>query len=178
MRSIIALSTFMIMLFTCGTLLHAQTSSAPSEVRALIRAGLGKNYDAIRERSQSMQEYERMYMYDTHQKSPALATLANLLIIPGFAVGSMAQLDPLGFLVAGANIGVLVFSKDDYSWLQTYAILTAVSLALPSIYTYRYNSKLERALNLSDFSSIDVAPAIGRLADGTPTLKINVSVGF
>lgn len=163
--------------------LQAQTSNTLGEVDAMIKAGLREHYDQITAGARNLSNIERDLLYAKHKRSSASYTLGNMFLGP-FAIGSMIQGDPLGFVAAGINVGVIVFgfsSNDRDRALESIGIVYGVwfaSFFLPSIYSYRHNSKLEEALLLNGISAIWVTPEIGRLPDGTPRAKVTVNVGF
>lgn len=171
--------------FMCGCLsLRAQNSSNLSEVDAMIKDGVRKHYDQIIAGAGKLSSVERDLLYSKHKQGSASYTLANIYLGP-FAIGSMVQGDPLGFAVAGVNIGVLLISTTgtrsgeiEGGYIGTVIGLWFASWFLPSIYSYRHNSTLEEALLLNGISAISITPEFGRLPGGIPRAKVNVNVGF
>lgn len=161
---------------------NSQSSAPMVQVDSLIRDGVQSNMPLIRERSQHLTDVERFTMLRAHEKSAFGYAMMNIYTGP-FGLGSIIQGDPLGFVVAGLTAGLLTigFSSDADPTTIIYGgvyPIWLVSWFLPSIYSSRYNSKLEEALNLRGISSVSLSPRINLLANGTPSAGIMLGVGF
>lgn len=161
---------------------NSQSSSLLAQVDSLIKDGLRNNMRLIRERSQQLSDVERFMLLRTHEKSAFGYALMNVYTGP-FGFGSIIQGDPLGLVVAGLTTGLLTVGFS--SGADPYALIYGgiypiwlISWFLPSIYSSRYNSKLEEALNLRGISSVSLSPRVSLLANGAPSAGIMLGVGF
>jgi len=157
-------------------------------IDALIRAGLNKNYDSIREEAASLNETERLEIYKRNKKNYFTGGLVNLIpnifFWHNFGIGNFIQGDKIGGFVtlAGnlAGIGVLIYGFADQARIERnltadddmvptsafFLIGPMISYVFSSfgtvrsiVYPISYNNKLKKALQIVQVS-VNIEPSL------------------
>ena len=177
MKKIIITSIFLIISIPC----FSQNTGA---VDALIREGLDKNFTSIQREARSLNEFERNFIYNQHEKDWLVGGAVNLVpplffFLPNFGIGNFIQGDnaggaitlvggTTGYVLGWVGIAGMIAANDDNvpSWALATTIggfisfyaFSAFGVVRALLYPNSYNKKLKGVLYFSQASTYDVLP--------------------
>jgi hypothetical protein len=179
MKRVTAIGLFFLISSTCF-------AENIEDIDALIREGLNKNFDSIREEATDLSETDRLEIYNQHKKSHLkgglINVIPNLLICNNFGIGNFIQGDTLsGVITLSGNlvgIGLLLYGFADQRRIEQnltgdivpmsgfFVIGPIVSWAFSMfgtvrafVYPVSYNDKLKTALQINQVS-VDIEPSL------------------